>query len=202
MPQKPPVIPVPAPKIGVDVPWVSSWSQEKTGGVGPCPTVDGAMAALQTWKPGVGEPLYARNHLRRQRDSVRAMLCPMCGEPTAEGDRWTQTGRFYAAGILRARGFGKALPADLDDDRVILDCGAIAPLHFRCASMSMQRCPHLAAMPDRDLKAFPPTWVVIPLYVEARRPVGGQALAAVSFLQLVGLTITRDPDWRKGLREG
>ena len=190
-----------AQKIGVDVPWVSSWSQEAQGGVGPCPTVDGAMAALQVWKPGVGEPLYARNHLRRQRDSVRAMLCPMCGEPTPEGDRWSQTGRFYAAGILRARGFGKALPADLDDDRVILDCGAIAPMHFRCASVSMQQCPHLATLPDHDLKAFPPTWVVIPLYVEARQPVGGKVLPAVSFLQLIGLTITRDPDWRKGLPE-
>ena len=54
MSQKPPVIPS-AQKIGVDVPWVSSWSQESQGGVGPCPTVDGAMAALQVWKPGVGE---------------------------------------------------------------------------------------------------------------------------------------------------
>ncbi len=44
MSQKPPVIPS-AQKVGVDVPWVSSWSQESQGGVGPCPTVDGAMAS-------------------------------------------------------------------------------------------------------------------------------------------------------------
>ncbi|MBU1377449.1 MAG: hypothetical protein KKE02_15085 [Alphaproteobacteria bacterium] len=186
-------------KIGVDVPWVTSWTEEAQGGVGPCPTVDGQLAALQQWKPGQGKPAYSRNHLRRQRDSVRAMLCPMCGEATPEGDRWSQTGKFLAAGLLRARGFAQALPADLDDDRVVLDCGAIAPLHFRCAQASLQRCPHLGAMPDKDLKAFPPSWVVVPLYIEARQPVTGKALPAVSFLQLVGLTITRDPDWRNGL---
>lgn len=188
-------------KVGVDVPWVTSWSEEAPNGVGPCPTVDGQMAALQAWKPGAGKPMYSRNHLRRQRDSVRAMLCPMCGDSTPQGDRWSQTGRFLAAGILRARGFAQALPADLDDDRVVLDCGAIAPLHFRCAQASLQRCPHLGAMPDKDLKAFPPTWVVIPLYVEARQPVTGKALPAVSFLQLIGLTVTRDADWQSRLAQ-
>ncbi len=189
-------------QVGVDVPWVTSWSEEQPGGVGPCPTVDGQMAALQMWKPGVGKPLYSRNHLRRQRDSVRAMLCPMCGEPTPEGDRWSQTGRFQAAGVLRARGFAHALPADLDDDRVVLDCGAIAPLHFRCAQASLQRCPHLGGMPDKDLKAFPPAWTVVPLYVEAKQQVTGKSIPAVSFLQLLGLTITRDPDWRQRLAQG
>lgn len=189
-------------EIGVDVPWVTSWTAESQGGVGPCPTVDGQVAALQQWKPGEGKPAFSRNHLRRQRDSVRAMLCPMCGKPTPEGDRWSQTGQFRAAGVLRARGFGQALPADLDDDRVVLDCGSIAPLHFQCAHASLTRCPHLGAMPDKDLKAFPPSWVVIPLYVEARQPITGKPVAAVSFLQLVGLTITRDPDWRSSLPQG
>jgi hypothetical protein len=197
----PPVVPSRL-KVGVDVPWVTSWSEERQGGVGPCPTVDGAIAALQTWKPGVGKPLYSRNHLRRQRDSVRALLCPMCGEATPEGDRWSQTGRFVSAGALRARGFGRALPAELEDERVLLDCGAIAPLHLACAQASLQRCPHLGAMPDRELKAFPPAWTVVPLYVEARQPVSGKALAAVSFLQLVGITQDRDPDWRDGIARG
>lgn len=184
-------------KVGLDVPWVTSWSGERQGGVGPCPTVDGQPAALQTWEPGVGRPLYSRNHLRRQRDSVRAMLCPMCGEPTAEGDRWSQTGRYVAAGTLRARGFARALPADLGDDQVLLDAGAIAPLHLACAEASLQRCPHLGGMADRELKPFPAAWVVVPLYVEARHPVTKQAFPAVSFLQLLGVTGDRDPDWRK-----
>lgn len=186
-------------RIGVDVPWVTSWSGEAQGGVGPCPTVDGAMAALQKWKPGEGKPLYSRNHLRRQRDSVRAMLCPMCGEPTPEGDRWSQTGRFHAAGVLRAQGFDQALPGDLSDDRVLLDAGAIAPLHLACALASLQRCPHLGRMADKSLKAFPPVWIVVPLYLEARRPVGGTPFAAVSFLQLLGVTKDRDAGWRARL---
>ena len=181
--------------VGRDVPWVTSWSQEPQGGVGPCPTVDGQVAALQAWKPGVGRPLYSKNHLRRQRDSVRALLCPMCGEATAQGDRWSQTGRFVAAGALRARGFARALPADLADDQVLLDCGSIAPLHLRCAEASLKRCPHLGAMRDRELKVFPPAWVVVPLYVEAKRPVGAP-LSAVSFLQLLGVTTSRDSNWR------
>eukprot|EP01035_Chromulina_nebulosa_P069061 gene69061-94647_t len=125
-------------KIGVDVPWVTSWTQEIQGGVGPCPTVDGRAAALQAWKPGLGKPLYSRNHLRRQRDSARAMLCPMCGEATTAEDRWSQTGRFVAAGALRAKGFGAALPVDLEDDKILLDAGAIAPLHLACANASLQ----------------------------------------------------------------
>lgn len=181
--------------VGVDVPWVTSWSQEPQGGVGPCPTVDGQIAALQAWKPGVGKPLYSRNHLRRQRDSVRALLCPMCGEATPEGDRWCQTARFVAAGTLRARGFGPALPADLEDDRVLLDCGAIAPLHLTCAQASLRRCPHLGGLRDRELKVFPPAWVVMPLYIAASRPVGAP-VRAVSFLQLLGVTQSRDSDWR------
>ncbi|TAL34682.1 hypothetical protein [Phenylobacterium sp.] len=189
-------------QIGVDVPWVSSWSEEKPGGIGPCPTVDGAIAALQMWKPGQGEPLFARQHLRRQRDSVRALLCPMCGKPAPEGDRWSLTGRFYAAGVVRARGFGKLLPDDLEDDRVVLDCGTIAPMHFQCAHVSLQQCPPLRAMPDKDLKAFPPVWTVAPLYVEGRQQVTNKPIAAVSFLQLVGITNTRDPDWRASLPPG
>lgn len=191
----PPVVPTRL-KIGLDVPWVTSWTEEIQGGVGPCPTVDGQPAALQAWKPGIGKPLYSRNHLRRQRDSVRAMLCPMCGEATQDGDRWSQTGRFVAAGNLRSRGFGPALPIDLPDDRVVLDAGAIAPLHLACAQASLQRCPHLGGMADRELKAFPPSWVVAPLYVKATHSVTGRPLSAVSFLQLLGVTQDRDVDWR------
>lgn len=189
-------------KVGVDVPWVTSWSNERQGGIGPCPTVDGALAALQTWAPGAGKPLYSRNHLRRQRDSVRTLACPMCGEPTREGDRWSQTGRYVSAGELRARGFSHALPADLPDARILLDCGAIAPLHLACAEESLARCPHLGAMQERDLKPFPPAWIVVPLYIEARQAVGGKRVAAVGFLQLLGVTDDDDPDWRSRLSQG
>ena len=49
-----------------------------------------------------------------------------------------------------------ACPAELRHavgDRVLLDCGAIAPLHLRCAQASLRRCPHLGGMAERELKA-------------------------------------------------
>jgi len=175
-------------QVGIDVPWVTSWSQEPQTGVGPCPSVDGQLAIAQGWKPGVGRPLYSRNHLFRQRKSVREMLCPMCGKPTQADDRWSQTGTWTTAGALRARGFARALPADLADDRRLLNAGAIAPLHRACAEAALARCPHLGGMADKTLKAFPAAWVVIPLWVEAKPPEpDAPAVPVVSFLQLVGV---------------
>ena len=178
-------------KIGVDVPWVSSWSAEAATGVSPCPSVDGLLAVGQQDRPGEGEPLYARNHLFRQRKSVREMLCPMCGKATRTGDRWSQTARWTTAGEVRAKGLGDRLPADFGDDRPLLDAGAIAPLHRACAKRARLHCPHLAGMADHDLKAFPGAWLIAPLMVEARLPMtrGGisRSVAAISFLQLIGV---------------
>jgi len=175
-------------QVGVDVPWVTSWSEETQTGVGPCPSVQGELAIGQRERPGVGKPLYSRNHLFRQRRSVGELLCPMCGEPTPEGDRWSQTGRPTTAGELRSRGFGPALPADMADDQALLNCGAIAPLHRACAEASLARCPHLGGMEDKTLKPFPKAWVVIPLWVEAKPPVAqAKPVPVVSFLQLVGV---------------
>jgi len=196
----PQITPANAPKVGVDVPWVVSWSAETPAGIGPCPTIDGQMAALQKWAPGSGEPLYAKNHLRRQRDSVRAMLCPMCGKITPRRDRWTQTGRLVPTGVLRARGFAEALPADLDDARLLLDVGAIAPLHRACAEAAQRDCPDLNSRPDQELKEFPLAWVVVPLYAQAQDI--GRTIAVVTFLQLVGVTEGRDENWREQLPQG
>lgn len=189
-------------KVGVDVPWVTSWSEEAMLGVGPCPTLDGGLAIGQAEKPGFGRPLYSRNHLRRQRDSVRRMLCPMCGRPTAEGDRWTQTGKLVAAGALRAKGLGATVPADLPDDRLVLDAGAIAPCHRACAERARDHCPHLQAHASPELLAFPATWFVAPLMVAAYpqahflNPARQRAVPVVSFLQLCGVSAERDPGWR------
>lgn len=180
-------------KVGVDVPWVTSWSLETVADVRPCPSVDGVLAVQQVHRPGQGKPLYSRNHLFRQRQSVRSMLCPMCGQPTEAGDRWSQTGRYTTAGALRGRGFGPDLPAELPDARRLLNAAAIAPLHHACAARALLHCPHLRGMDDRTLKPFPNTWVIIPLMVEVKRPAGSGGsprpnAAAVSFLQLVGVT--------------
>jgi hypothetical protein len=180
-------------RVGVDVPWVTSWSEEALTGVSPCPSVDGMLAIGQQDKPGQGRPLYSRNHLFRQRLSVRSMFCPMCGEPTPEGDRWSQTGRAITAADVKAKGLGAWLPAGYKDSRPLFDAGAIAPLHRACAERALLHCPHLKGMDDRELKPFPGEWMVIPLMVEAKPPlrIGATAprpsVAAVSFLQLIGV---------------
>jgi hypothetical protein len=175
-------------KVGVDVPWVTSWSQELQTGVSRCPSVDGALAIGQRERPGEGRPLYSQNHLFRQRRSVREMLCPMCGQPTPANDRWSQTGKVTTAAALRNRGFNDALPAEMPDHQVLLNCGTIAPLHHTCAAAALARCPHLGGMDDRVLKRFPTAWVIVPLWVEAKshgQP--AKSVPVVSFLQLVGV---------------
>jgi len=113
--------------IGVDVPWVTNWTAEIILGPGPCPSLDGAIAILQTSYPGFGKPEYSKNHAVRQRMTVREMLCPMCGQPTTEGDRVTQVARRIPAGWVRAGGRTPNLPAALPDSAILLDTGSIAP---------------------------------------------------------------------------
>jgi hypothetical protein len=191
-------------KVGIDVPWVTSWTSEPLLGVRPCATVGGQLAAWQADRPGEGRPQYSRNHMIRQRRSVAEMLCPMCGEPTPPDDRWTQTARRTSAGAMRARGLGALLPAELKDAAVMVDAGAIAPLHRACAERSLAQCPHLAAMEDAEVRPFPPGRVVAPLLIEAFRPRadgrGEDPIAAVGFLQIFGITGELDKRWRKDAR--
>jgi len=188
------------------VPWVTSWSSEAICGVRPCPTIGGRLAICQEEKPGFGRPQYSKNHLRRQRASVLDMLCPMCGEPTAMDDRWTQVARRVPAGVLRARGMGAALPPEVPDAEIVVDAGAIAPLHRICAERSLEHCPHLRAEPNVKLMRFPERWSVFPLTVEVTpalaplhvlaKPEPRRALMAViGFIQLCGLSAELDPKW-------
>ncbi len=173
-------------QVGVDVPWVTSWSEEAIGAPAACPSVDGQFALQQAERPGVGRPLYSKNHLFRQRKSVREMLCPMCGEPTAAGDRWTQTGRWTTAGEFRGHGLGGWLPGAMPDDQALLGVGAVAPLHRACAERALIHCPHLGGMDDKTLKAFPEAWIVAPMMVQPPRGAVG-ARPAISFLWLIGV---------------
>jgi hypothetical protein len=191
-------------KVGVDVPWVTSWTGEPTLGVRPCPSVGGALAIVQADAAGQGKPLYSQNHVVRQRLSVRDMQCPMCGRPTTADDRWTQAAHPVAAGRLRVTGRGDGLPAALADDRVLLDAGAIAPLHRACADRSLRYCPHLKADPHIDIRRFPDRWIVLPLMARAEappqlflaRPAPARAVPVIGFLQLCGLTDDHDLAWR------
>lgn len=192
-------------KVGVDVPWVTCWTGEPVLGVRPCPTVGGALAIVQAEAPGMGKPIYSQNHAVRQRLSVGRMLCPMCGQPTQKGDRYTQIAHPFAAGTLRASGRGAVLPPDVADDRVLVDAGSIAPLHKACVDRSLRYCPHLKADPNIDVQPFPDQWIVMPLTTRAEAPAQmflASAQPAVShsvigFLQLCGLTERRDPSWKR-----
>jgi hypothetical protein len=195
-------------KVGVDVPWVTGWTGEPSLGVGPCASVGGALAVLQADRPGRGKPLYSQNHAVRQRLSVRDMRCPMCGEPTTADDRWTQVAHPVAAGRLRATGRGDRLPVDIADDSVLIDAGAIAPLHRACVDRSLRYCPHLKADPDIDVRRFPDRWVVLPLTARAEAapqlflasPAPPRTRTVIGFLQLCGLTGERDMAWRDASR--
>ena len=191
-------------KVGVDVPWVTSWTGEPVLGVRPCPSVNGALAIVQADNAGHGKPLYSQNHAVRQRLSVRDMLCPMCGQPTTPEDRYTQVAHPFTAGALRATGRGGGLPADIEDDRVLIDAGAIAPLHKACSSRSLRYCPHLKADPNIDVRPFPRSWVVLPLMARAEAPAQfflakaelRHQVPVIGFLQLCGLTDQLDTSWR------
>lgn len=188
-------------KVGVDVPWVTSWSVEEVVGVRACPTVDGRPALVQTSNAGFGKPQYSQNHLVRQRLTARNMLCPMCGEPTRPDDRWTQVARLTPAGLLRRAGKAQGLPREIEDRRVVVDAGSIAPLHKACVDRSLMHCPHLKADPNVNVMRFPEQWTLLPLLIEAAPQVesAGAAAAAVlvvTFLQLVGVTGRIDKDWR------
>lgn len=198
-------------KVGVDVPWVTSWSSETLAGVGPCPTVDGRFAIRQSENPGHGKPQYSMNHYRRQRATVRGLLCPMCGEPAPDGDRWMLTGKLSTAGATRFVGAGYTVPPDIEDERVVLNAGAVAPGHLECMTRSLDQCPFLKSDPAVQLQPFPALWYVSILKVPASvglrgiPPMLGRVdqpppdMPVVAFLQLCGVTDRLDRKWRRGL---
>lgn len=194
-------------KVGVDVPWMTSWSEEEGLGVRPCPSVGGRLAVCQVERPGFGRPEYSMNHLRRQREAVMRMLCPMCGQPTPDGDRWTQIAHRKPAAAFRAKGLSAYLPSAIPDDQIIIDAGSIPPLHEACARHSLEHCPHLRAHADVELRPFSARWVVAPLMVQVVAPLAPLAVlatrpsppppAVIGFMQIFGLTEEREKGRRK-----
>jgi hypothetical protein len=182
-------------KVGVDVPWVTSWSGEEQLGVSRCASVDGALAFAQADRPGLGRPLYSQNHVRRQRESVRRMLCPMCGEPTPADDRWTLLAKPETAASLKAKGLDFVLPPGLAPDHELLNAGSISPLHRACADRSSMLCPHIRGDISAALRPFPKRWSVAPLMVKATpqiehfraRAASQSPVMVILFLQLCGI---------------
>jgi len=199
-------------KVGIDVPWVTSWTAEAVQGVAPCPTVDGRVAIWQQERAGFGKPQYSMNHYRRQRASIRGLLCPMCGDPAPEGDRWMLTGKLGTAGVARRLGVGHTVPPDIADDRVVLNAGSVSPGHLDCMTRSQEQCPHLSSDAEAELRPFPALWYVSLLQVPASVGLKGQGMLAlasapppdmpvVAFLQLCGVTDEVDRKWRLRLRQ-
>lgn len=195
-------------KVGVDVPWVTSWSGEAILGVQPCASVSGRAALVQASSPGLGKPQYSKNHLVRQRRTVGEMLCPMCGERTPPEDRWTQVARRVPAGVLKRCGKAPGLPTSVADSQLLIDAGAIAPLHNNCSDRSLRHCPHLKADPNVEVMRFPDRWIILPLMIEATPPQEAPhalvrshrppaSVAVVTFLQLCGVTGDTDPGWKR-----
>ena len=181
-------------KVGVDVPWVTSWTEETMLGAAPCMTVPGMMAAAQAHRPGFGRPVYSQNHFIRQRMSVRRMQCPMCGEPTAEGDRWTLTARRLSAGALRGKGMAAPSPRDLADNQIVIDAGSVAPRSTMPALSSPWSNARISAPsrtsicghspPDGSSRPCSPPVPAAPVVmISATRPP-----QLVCFLQLCGVT--------------
>ena len=189
--------------VGVDVPWVTSWTDEPVIGVRPCLTVKGRPALVQAENAGYGYPQYSKNRLVRQRLTVLKMLCPMCGTATPHDDRWTQVARVVSAGQLRRSGKVPDLTHEIEDKGLVVDAGSIAPLHKACVDLSLAHCPHLKADPHVNVMPFPSRWAVLPLMIQAAPtmerpaapPVAG-AVAVITFLQLIGITGRVDRDWR------
>jgi len=113
-------------KVGIDVPWVTSWTEEPVIGVRPCPTVAGRPALVQVSNAGYGKPQYSKNHLVRQRQTVLRMLCPMCGEPTSTDDRWTQVAKLTPAGLFRRAGKAVGLTPHTEDRHPVRDAASTA----------------------------------------------------------------------------
>jgi hypothetical protein len=182
--------------VGVDVPWVTSWTAEPIVGVRRCASVGGRPALAQNERAGFGRPEYSKNHLLRQRLSVGRMLCPMCGAPTPPDDRWTQVARLVAAGRLRRQGKGDGLGTEIEDARILLNAGSIAPLHRACVDRSLAHCPHLKADPNVEVMRFPARWTVTPLLIPAEADGASAPVPVIAFLQLCGITDRLDRDWR------
>lgn len=118
------------------VPWNASWTGEDRYEVRPCRWCDGMPAMWQPHAPTSGRPIFAKPHSVRQRWSVAALRCTVCGEPTEAGDRW-----WFGLGSQIKEGFSTTE----------------APVHGTCAGRALDHCPHLRKL-DRSPRRFPSGW--------------------------------------------
>jgi ferredoxin len=116
--------------IGESVPWSVAWSGEVEFTLRPDADFPGFVELVQTDDPGAGQPLFAANHVTRNRRGLISHLCHVCGGPTKGWDRWLfplQTGGF----VRQADGSERY-------------AGNVPPVHKACAERAARLCPHLS----------------------------------------------------------
>jgi ferredoxin len=116
--------------VGESVPWSVAWSGEIDFELRPDADFTGFVELVQKSDPGAGRPLFAANHVTRNRRGLFGHLCHVCGEPTKSWDRWLfplQTGGMVDLGNGQTR-YG----------------GNVPPVHKACAERAARLCPHLS----------------------------------------------------------
>lgn len=133
------------------VPWNASWSGEDTYEIRHCRFAGGKAAIWAPHLPGEGKPIFAKPHPVRQRRSIAEGRCTVCGEKVGPGyeDRW-----WFGLGDTNVPGYAFV--------------STEAPVHYDCAILALEHCPHLRAL--GVLPAPMPRWDAV-----LRTIVGGPA---------------------------
>lgn len=101
-------------------PWNAMWSEDDRYEVRPCRHAGGQLAI---WQPQTckGRPIFARPNMVRQRKSIAELVCTVCGLPTDVNDRWYMNEPSFEGWYSTTE----------------------APVHFACARLALEHCPHL-----------------------------------------------------------
>lgn len=116
-------------RVGESVPWSVAWTGEQSFRLAPSRDFPGFTDLIQTEAPGQGTPIFAVNHITRNRRGLFQHLCHVCGTPTRPRDRYlfpVVTGGFVPLGDGQV-GYG----------------GNVPPVHRACAERAQRLCPHL-----------------------------------------------------------
>ena len=170
--------------VGETVPWSVAWSGEIEFHLRPDGDFARYVELVQKSDPGQGRPLFAANHVTRNRRGLIGHLCHVCGSPTQSWDRWLFP--LQSGGMV-----------DLGDGRTLYG-GNVPPVHKTCAERAARLCPHLSrqyAVPvrfpkDDDGRMVPRTDVVPGMEdLAARLPPGLPVV--LSCYRLHGLRFSR-----------
>ena len=86
----------------------------------------GYVELVQKQAPGEGRPMFAANHVTRNRRGLFGHLCHVCGSPTKSWDRW-----------LFPLHSGGWVPMGDGEERY---GGNVPPVHKACADRAAQLC--------------------------------------------------------------